>query len=320
MERMDAPTAHIPSPAGDSMTESAPVPSAAAAPSLVARCWGTRGSIPSPGPLTARYGGNTPCLEVRAGGHHLVFDAGTGIRALGEKLVSEPSRGPLVVFLTHFHWDHIQGFPFFRPLYDPEACIEILGPTQMGVDVQTLFAGQMGPIYFPIPFEALAATKQFEHLDEDTWERDGVRVRAMRVRHPSYTLGYRVEAGGRALVFVPDNELVGGDYEELGEGFADRLADFAAGADVLIHDSMFTEAEYAAHQGWGHSTFDQALALAHAADVGTLLFYHHAPQRTDDQLDAIVAEMRARADALGFAGRVAAAAEGADLVIPEARP
>ena len=280
------------------------------------RCWGTRGSIPSPGPATAGYGGNTSCLSVRTPGRRFIFDAGTGIRLLGERLVREEGPVQATIFLTHFHWDHIQGFPFFAPLYDPEARLEIHGPRQEDMDIQTLFAGQMGPIYFPIPFEAVGAELAFSHMDEDVWEEDGVRISSMRVRHPSYTVGYRLDAPGGSICYVPDNELEGGEHPA-DPGWRERLLEFVEGADVLFHDAMFTEEEYPNRLGWGHSTFEQALELAAEAGVSRLFFFHHAPDRSDAELNPILERFRGRAADRGLDLAVNAAFEGKELRIEE---
>ncbi len=279
------------------------------------RCWGTRGSIPSPGPDTAAYGGNTSCLEVRASGRRVIFDAGTGIRPLGGSLVQDGGEVDVTVFLTHFHWDHIQGFPFFSPLYDPGSRLRIFGPRQGEQDVETLFAGQMGPIYFPVPHAAIAGQLEFGHLNEGTWEEEGVRVRTIRLRHPSYTVGYRLDAGGASVCYLPDNELSGGSYEVDGEEWRKDVRDFVRGADVLVHDAMFTDEEYVHREGWGHSTYGQALALAEEAEVGRLLFFHHAPDRGDAELDTIVAGARAEAEARGSTVVVDAATEGPEILL-----
>ncbi len=283
--------------------------------SVTLRCWGTRGSIPSPGPDTARYGGNTTCFEVRSGGRRVVFDAGSGMRPLGHDLMRDGNGVDTPIFLTHFHWDHIQGFPFFQPLYTPGAELRIIGPAQNNIDVQTLFAGQMGPIYFPVPFSAVAAKLSFGHLNEGTWEEDDIRVRAIRVKHPSYVLGYRIETGGRSICFIPDDELEGADYP-VGDGWRERLVEFVRGADLLIHDSMYTEEEYEARRGWGHSTHRQSLRLAEEAEVAELLFFHHDPERTDEALDEIVDRVRDEALARGCTVRMSAAREGIDFTIP----
>lgn len=262
------------------------------APLLRATCWGTRGSIPSPGPDTARFGGNTPCLEVRTREDDcLILDAGTGMRELGRRLAAggQPIRAEL--FLSHFHWDHIQGFPFFAPLYDANTRLRIHGARQDGVDIKSILKGLMTPTYFPVPYEALSATIEFAHLDAGPWERPGVRVSAFRVRHQGHTYGFRIDADDVSLAYVPDDELVGGSYD-VDDGWYDRLVEFLDGVDLLFHDAMFTDAEYPRRVGWGHSTFRQAVELAEAAGIRRLAFFHHAPERTDDELDRILDDFR----------------------------
>jgi ribonuclease BN (tRNA processing enzyme) len=247
------------------------------------------------------------------GDRRLIFDAGSGIRLLGNHLLE--AGGPLdaAIFLTHFHWDHIQGFPFFGPMYDAGAKLRVVGPMQKNLDVQRLFAAQMGPIYFPVPFAAVAATMTFEHLNEGTWEADGTTVAAMRLRHPSFTVGYRLTAGGRSFCYIPDNELQGGEYP-VADDWRERLVRFCGGCDLLVHDAMFTEEEYAATRvGWGHSTFEQALDLATEAGVKRLAFFHHAPERSDRTLAEIVDRCREKAASRGVSLEIDAAAEGAEI-------
>jgi phosphoribosyl 1,2-cyclic phosphodiesterase len=278
------------------------------------RCWGTRGSIPSPGPTTARYGGNTSCVEVRAGECRIILDAGTGIRELGEELAKDPSARSATVFLTHFHWDHIHGFPFFAPAYDSDFSLRIIGPRQAESDVESLLRAQMGHVYFPIPYDALSANLSFQHLNEGVWEHEGLRMRAMRVRHPSFAVGYRVEAMGVSVVFIPDNELLGEGYPT-DPGWRDELLKFVGEADLLLHDAMYTEEEYRARKGWGHSTFSQALDLAGAAGVKALRFFHHAPGRSDAELDRFLLEHRERASGLGLPLEVDMAADGDRILL-----
>ena len=282
--------------------------------SLSIQCWGTRGSLPSPGPSTVRYGGNTSCVEIQAGDCRIILDAGTGIRALGEKLKLETTTRRASIFLSHFHWDHIHGFPFFVPAYHPDFELRIVAPAQEGVDVESLLRGQMGPMYFPIPYDALSANISFQHLNEGSWEHDGVRMQSMRVRHTSFTVGYRVDAFGRSVVFIPDNELIGGSYPTP-SGWMDSLLDFVSGADLLLHDAMYTTEEYLAREGWGHSTFSQALDLAERAQVKALHFFHHAPGRSDEELDRIVGHFRKEVGDKGLDLDVQAAAEGSSLTI-----
>lgn len=276
---------------------------------LAVRCWGTRGSIPAPGPATAGFGGNTPCVEMTFGDQRIIFDSGSGMRLLGLDLMEKGAPLDATIFLTHFHWDHIQGFPFFTPLYHPEAVLRIVGPMQHNIDIKSLFAGQMGPIYFPVPFSAVAARTTFDHLNEGSWQDGDIKVSAMRVRHPSFTVGYKVEAGGTQVCFIPDNELAGGEYE-VTEGWRHRLLDFVAGSDLLMHDAMYTEEEYPGKIGWGHSTYQQALDLAGEAGVKTLLFYHHSPERTDEELNRMVGTAREEAAEKGYDLELDGAREG----------
>ena len=297
----------------DPISRTAPSPARKTddASAVTVRCWGTRGSIPSPGPTTVRYGGNTTCLEVRHAGSRLIFDAGSGIRPLGMEIL-EKGPNTIHIFLTHFHWDHIQGFPFFPPLYDPEDQIKVVGPKQKDIDVQNLFAGQMGPIYFPVPFSVVAATMEFQHLNDGGYEVGGAVLDVIRVKHPSFVLGYRIRIGGQTICFIPDNEIEG-DIYPVAADWQRRFADFVQGADLLIHDSMYTEEEYGGRSGWGHSTFDQALRLAEDSGVKRLLFFHHDPTRADGELDTIVSRLRDGALARGSTVDLAAAAEGVDL-------
>jgi phosphoribosyl 1,2-cyclic phosphodiesterase len=255
-------------------------------------------------------------VEVRAGGHRIVFDAGSGMRLLGHDLMSGDGVVDTPIFLTHFHWDHIQGFPFFLPLYTAGTELRIIGPAQNNIDVRSLFAGQMGPIYFPVPFSAVAANLTFDHINGGSWEGHGIRVDTLRVKHPSYVLGYRIEAGDRVVCFIPDNELEGQDYP-VEAGWRERLLDFVRGADLLLHDAMYTEEEYPSRLGWGHSTFRQAVRLAEEGEVEKLLFFHHDPERTDDQLDEIVERVREEALAAGSSLKMDAAREGIDFTLEE---
>lgn len=289
----------------------------AAAPALRVTCWGTRGSIPSPGPSTVRYGGNTSCVEVRAPGcERLILDAGTGIRSLSRQVTENGDTFHAHLFVSHYHWDHIQGFPFLGQLYDPASRICVHGPRQGDIPIDRAFAGQMSPLYFPIPLDALSAQVNFDCGSGIPWERDGVRVTAFEVNHPGVTFGYRVTAGGTSLVYVPDDEL--GDNPD--PAWYGRLVEFVGGADLLLHDAMYTDAEYARFRGWGHSTFRQAVRLAEDAGVQRIEMFHHAPDRSDVELDRILGELRDDAFARGSRVALGLAAEGEEIVLGGGAP
>ena len=275
------------------------------------RFWGTRGSIPSPGPDTVRYGGNTPCVTVSSGGNSpLIFDAGTGIRVLGASLDALPPDEPLDLFLSHTHWDHIQGLPFFAPMFRPEIHLRIWGVDDPPGSLERTMRGLMSPEVFPVDFDQAGATIEFRSPPFDGTTVHDLTVRALAVHHPGGAVGYRIEnASGAAVIYVPDNELRGSapDVAVL----RDALIAACRGATLLIHDSTYTEEESADFMGWGHSTTDDALQLAIDAGVDTLVLFHHAPHRTDADVDAMVEHCVARADTRV---KIIAAAEGMVLL------
>ncbi|HUF30363.1 MAG TPA: MBL fold metallo-hydrolase [Gemmatimonadaceae bacterium] len=280
------------------------------------RFWGTRGSIPSPGPDTTRYGGNTPCVTVALGsGVPLIFDAGTGIRALGISLDGHSPDEPLDLFLSHTHWDHIQGLPFFAPMFRRGTQLRIWGSGHPERTLEHTIQGLLAPDVFPVSFDAVGAAIEFRAPPLDPVELRGMRIRAMPVRHPGGALAYRIDvAGVAAVVYVPDNEL---RAEQPGAGAASRdaLREASRGAALLIHDGTYTEEESADFMGWGHSTTDDALQLALDAGVKTLALFHHAPGRTDEEIDGMVSRCAARAAHEGAPLRVVGAAEGMELVL-----
>ncbi len=292
---------------------------------LSVRFWGTRGSIPSPGPSTVRYGGNTPCVELRTeDGWLVILDAGTGIRELGRSLLERANGAPIAgdIFLTHAHWDHIQGIPFFAPLFRKGNHFTIWGSKSLQTSIDRVVRDQMSPVVFPVSFEELQARIDFQELGEEQSQGIGYEVSAMAVRHPGGALGYRFTEGitpgnvaHRGLVYVSDNELSPrARYEEL-PGWRKRFVEFARGAAVLVHDTMFTSQEYDSFVGWGHSTYEDAVELAIEADVERLVLFHHRPERTDDEVDHCLAACRAMIEARGARVEVIAAAEGMSLFV-----
>ncbi|HZN92501.1 MAG TPA: MBL fold metallo-hydrolase, partial [Myxococcales bacterium] len=265
------------------------------------RFWGTRGSVPKPGPTTVRYGGNTSCVEVvTADGSRLVLDCGTGAHGLGQALVNsaqQPIRGHMLI--GHTHWDHIQGFPFFSPLFTVGNEWDVYAPLGLGQHLEKTLAGQMQHTYFPVSLQQLGATIRFHDLVEGSFHAGGVRVTTRYLNHPAMTLGYRLEADGGTLVYATDHEPHSPEHASGGgdiDGHLEdrRHAEFIAGADVLIHDAQYIAAEYPAKIGWGHSTVEYVIDVALAAKVRTLYLFHHDPSRTDDQLDALVEQCRQR--------------------------
>jgi phosphoribosyl 1,2-cyclic phosphodiesterase len=286
---------------------------------LTVRFWGTRGSIPSPGAQTVRYGGNTPCVEVRTpDGLLIVLDAGTGIRELGRSLLErangEPIRGD--IFLTHAHWDHIQGLPFFAPIFREGNQFTIWGSKAMETSIGRVLRDQMSPVVFPITFDQLAATIHVRELADGLCLHNHCDVRAFPVRHPGGALAYRFSnEPGHALVYISDNELSPNAQYESAATWRRELVGFCRGAGVLVHDTMFTVDEYRQHIGWGHSTYDDAVELALEAEVERLVLFHHKPERTDDEVDRQTDEARALVARRGGRLEILAAAEGLTLTV-----
>ncbi len=311
-------------PEADPLAE--PLPAAEAA---TVRFWGVRGSIATPGAETVRYGGNTTCVELRVGEELIILDAGTGIRPLGERLRRESGGRPVraEILLTHTHWDHIQGLPFFGPIHDRGSMISVLGYEGAKQSLLKTLAAQMDSTVFPIGMDQLAGNVTVRELHELEFRAGRVPVQAAFMNHPGVTLGYRLGTPGGSVVFMPDTEIMPFARERPArrepEPDADTarfnayknqlLAEFAAGAELLICDAQYTAEEYERRVGWGHSCVDDTVRLALQAKVKRLVLFHHDPTHDDDAIDALVARARGLAAVEGSALQIDAAAEGMEI-------
>ncbi|MDR1306070.1 MAG: MBL fold metallo-hydrolase [Treponema sp.] len=283
---------------------------------LSVRIWGARGSIPCPGKDTVVYGGNTSCLEIRAGEKLVIIDFGTGIKPLGDGLMAkEFKKGPIDadIFISHTHWDHIMGFPMFTPLFIPTTRLRIRGPVSYEDDtLEQIFAAQLSYRYWPVRISELSAHIEYDQIKETSMDLgDGLWVTTKYLNHPILCLGYRFEYRGKTIVTAYDNEPFRNlfptdpedpsyDEDAAREGDAaareenEKLLRFFEGADVLIHDSQYTAGEYEKHLGWGHSSFEHAINMANKAKVKKLVLFHHDPNRTDEELARLEGEYQKR--------------------------
>lgn len=278
------------------------------------RFWGTRGSIPSPGPHTLGFGGNTTCVEILLqSGRRFVIDAGTGIRALGKHLNTAVATVRLHLLLTHNHWDHLLGLPFFDPIYRDDSEILIDGWPLAFQAMTRIFDDHMGDGFFPVAFDQLKARISFiNRLAREPLILDEVQIDAIPLNHPQGCLGFRFREGNQTLVFFTDNEL----GQEGGRRF-DEFVRFAKGCDLLVHDAQYLPEEIDAHRGWGHSTYEEAVHLAVAAGVKQLVLTHHDPGRSDAEVRRIVQRARKLVSRLPQAPKIEAAREGASYRFSE---
>ncbi len=302
------------------------------------RFWGVRGSIPVPGPQTNRYGGNTSCVEVRPrGANPIIIDAGTGIRRLGQDLMQREfgeGEGTASLLISHTHWDHIQGLPFFSPLYRAGNNLHIYARQRDDTHLRAVFASQTENLYFPVPLASLKATVAFHELVEgERFEIDGAQISCTRLNHPWIAMAYRIDADGASVVYSSDtapftdillehefiaqppvlgDPLNPEDAEKL-LSMRTGLVELCRGADLLIYDTQFTPEEYRSRPHWGHSTPEDAIEIAREAEVARLCLYHHAPGRSDEQLDAI--KDKYETELADSSMRVVVAHEGLELTL-----
>ena len=298
-------------------------------PATQVKLWGVRGSIPVPGPSTVRYGGNTSCVEMRADGEIIILDAGSGIRSLGMHLEKEFGDQPikLSILLTHTHWDHIQGLPFFLPAYNKKNDIRVLGYEGARAGLAAILAGQMETPFFPVSLRDLPSNMSIEELREMEFNIGKVQVRAKFANHPGICAGYRLNTSAGSVAYFPDNEpyellkvhLAAGDKESVREArnFAKaeraKLADFLRDVDVLIIDAQYTDEEYKEHIGWGHGSLSRVVSLALQANARKLILFHHDPIHADEKIDEMLEGARLLVVESGQAMEVEAAREGAEI-------
>jgi phosphoribosyl 1,2-cyclic phosphodiesterase/CheY-like chemotaxis protein len=302
------------------------------APAMV-RFWGVRGSIPTPGAATVRYGGNTACVEVRAGGQIIILDAGTGIAPLGAHLVNEFRGRPfhVTLLISHTHWDHIQGFPFFEPAYNPQNRVRIVGYKGAREGLESTLSGQMESPYFPISMAEMPSNILIEEMRDLKFNIGPVEVEATYLNHPGLCMGFRINTSGGAIAYLPDNEPyqrfkyhsqtgdpaanVSPEAVEYARRQDQRIIDFVSGAEVLIIDSQYDATEYQNRIGWGHGCVDDVVALALSAKVKRLFLFHHDPRHDDDHMNRMVEWGRNFVQMLGESVEVQAAQEGLEIVL-----
>ena len=276
------------------------------------RFWGTRGSLASPGPETARYGGNTSCVEVRANdGSVIILDAGTGISRLDRTLPESTKR--IDILLTHLHMDHIQGLGFFAPLRRPDLDVHIWGPPATAFDLSTHLGRYLSPPLFPIHLRELACDPQLHEVADQSFDIGPFHVTATMVCHPGPTLGYRVEADGASVTYLPDHEIGFGAVAIDGDPKWISGYELIRDTDLLIHDAQYTLSELMQRRGWGHSTPHEVVRLATRAGARRAALFHHSPEHDDAEIDLMVEEARSAApEDL----EVFAAAEGTTIDLP----
>ncbi|MGI5911882.1 MAG: MBL fold metallo-hydrolase [Syntrophomonadaceae bacterium] len=243
--------------------------------------WGVRGSIPVPGPDTLKYGGNTSCVQVQIGDRLIIFDAGSGIYKLGQQLVKSGQKLNGDIFITHTHWDHIQGFPFFAPAFVKGNYFKLYGQSKTDITFTDLMAGQMTYQHFPVSLQQMGAKFEFIELDSGTTFDlgDSIKLTTTSNNHPNGGLSYRLDYQGRSCCYITDTE----HYPEIDH----NLCRFALGSDLIIYDAHFTDEEYINFVGWGHSTWQEGIKLVQAAGAKRLVLFHHANFRTDREMEII---------------------------------
>ena len=304
-----------------------PAPADSAPPASVRlKFWGVRGSIPTPGAATVKYGGNTSCVELRAGSQIVILDAGTGLRLLGRELEAEFPDQPLdlTLLLTHTHWDHIQGFPFFMPVYKPNNRVRILGYEGARLGLEAVLNSQMENPFFPIGLREVPANVRIEELKNLSFPLGHFQVQSCFAHHPGVCVGYRLTAAGRSIAFFPDNEIRQADQSVPGAAATadfvrsqnQKFVEFLRNVDVLVMDAQYDREEYGDHVGWGHGCVDEVVALALRAEVKQLILFHHDPDHDDDKVSRMTDHARQLVAAQNGTLEVEAAREGMVVELP----
>jgi phosphoribosyl 1,2-cyclic phosphodiesterase len=291
--------------------------------------WGTRGSISTPGKQTVRYGGNTPCVELRLNNEQLIIlDAGTGIRNLGEKLIEGGKSLKAHILISHPHWDHIQGFPFFKPAFISGNEFTIIGGETDRVSLQKMISDQMNKIYFPVQLNELKAVLKFRQVGEEEFAIGDARIQTLYVNHPTFAIGYRITHKGKSIVYISDNEpfdrRVAQSLRNVDKQIVDlylrstgdpnqRIFDFVRNADVLIHDTTYTPEEYVDRVGWGHSHYLFTLDVAAQGKVKQLVLFHHDPSHNDEKIDDMLKKCKNEIRTRHYHFECVAAMEGMEI-------
>jgi len=279
---------------------------------MIIRCWGARGSIPVSGQAYLKYGGDTTCMEIRTSDNDIILiDAGTGIRALGNALVAE-ERFEYTLIFTHGHWDHIMGFPFFKPLYNSKTHLNIVGCSFTQSSIKDMLAPSMSAPHFPVNFDDIKADIVYQGSCSGKFTIKSMTVETILLSHPNQGIGYKFTEDGKSFVFLTDNEL---SYRHPGGlDYANYLA-FTRNADFLIHDAEYTREEYMKTVTWGHTQYEDALRLALDARVRQYGMFHHNQDRSDEQIDAIVADCSRIIQQSGKSLDCFAVAQGMEIVL-----
>ncbi|MEN3038452.1 MAG: MBL fold metallo-hydrolase [Candidatus Kryptonium sp.] len=295
------------------------------------KIWGCRGSIPTPGKDTVRYGGNTPCVELKLNDNNLIIlDSGTGIKNLGNYLIRKGESIKAYIMITHPHWDHIQGFPFFKPLFISGNEFTIVGSGARTKTLEQIVADQMDRVYFPVRLSELKATIKFLQVGEEEFKIYDATVQTIYVNHPGFTLGYRITYDNKTIVYISDNEPFDREitpylfnwekevierFDKISGDPNKRIFEFVKGADLLIHDTTYTPEEYVEKVGWGHSHYLFTLRVAHEGNVKRLLLFHHDHTHTDNMIDEIYEHCKNEVKKKKYKFDLLVASEGMEIKI-----